>query len=234
MSDATPFTGFPKEGLQFLKELQKNNNPVWFNANKDSFLENLIKPSQSFVESFGGILRKNVSKKIQYDTRTNGSGSIFRIYRDIRFSKDKTPYKTHVGILFWQGDKKKMENPGIYFHLEPQGAQIHVGHYGFSKTALEKYRKAVIHKKWGTELEAVVKKIRQTDKYIVNGEYYKTIPRGFDPDHERAAFLKYNGLFASSPWIAKELLTQKKLPEVCMAHCKYMVPVFDWLIRAKI
>ena len=93
------------------------------------------------------------------DPRTNGAGSIFRIYRDTRFSKDKRPYKTYLGILFWQGRGKKMENPGFYFHLEPKGLMLGAGTYTFMKQGLEAFRKAVVHRTRGPALAKAVKKV---------------------------------------------------------------------------
>lgn len=229
------FTGFPKEGLLFLTKLRKNNNTKWFRDHYNDYQEYLIKPAQAFVEAFGYLLRKQMSKKIVYDTRINGSGSIFRINRDIRFSKDKTPYKTHLGILFWEDRQgKKLDSPGVYFHLEEQGAKIHVGHYEFNKAALERYRKAVSHKTKGAMLETITQELVGSGKYLIGGENYKMVPRGYDPNHSQAHLLKYNGLYASSPWISAALMTHAKLPEVCMAHCQHMVPLFNWLVKNKI
>lgn len=229
------FAGFPKEGLNFLSLLKQNNNSKWFNDHKQEYLDSLLTPAQFFVEAFGQLLRKQVSRKIIFDTRTNGSGSIFRINRDIRFSHDKTPYKTHIGIFFWEDRQgKKMDSPGFYFHLDDQGAQLHVGSYAFNKPALERYRKAVNHKINGPLLENVINDITNNSKYVVGGDHYKMVPRAFPPDHPRAKLLKYNGLFASSPWISSVMLAHGKLPEVCMAHCQHMVPLFNWLVKNKV
>ena len=91
------FPGFPDDAPAFYREVAENNNKVWFEANKPRFKNNVQKPAQLFVEIFGNRLRELVDG-MQYDTRLTGSGSIFRIYRDTRFSKDKTPYKTNLAI----------------------------------------------------------------------------------------------------------------------------------------
>ena len=101
----TTFTGFPQDGLQFLAELEENNERPWFEANKARFEEGLLQPAVAFVEIIGKRLQEEISAGIQYDPRTNGSGSLMRIYRDTRFSKDKTPYKTHLDGLFWSGEE---------------------------------------------------------------------------------------------------------------------------------
>lgn len=105
--DLQSFSGFPEEGIQFLADLDVNNNRDWFQANKKLFQERLQIPAQQFVAALGVRLLK-ISAGIRYDTRTNGSGSLMRIYRDTRFSKDKTPYKTNISMAFWEGPGKKI------------------------------------------------------------------------------------------------------------------------------
>jgi len=120
MSETAAFNGFPRELIQFYQGLSRNNDKSWFNEHKDIYARHVIAPAQDFVVSMGERLRM-LSPGIVADTRANGAGSIFRIYRDLRFSKDKRPYKTFLGIFFWEGSGKKMENPGFYFHMEPSG-----------------------------------------------------------------------------------------------------------------
>ncbi len=110
MSKTPNFYGFPAEALRFLEELSKNNNREWFNAHKQEYQDHVLAPAQDFVLALGERLR-TISAGIIYDTRTSGSGSILRTHRDIRFSKDKTPYHTYVRMVFWEGSRKKMENP---------------------------------------------------------------------------------------------------------------------------
>ena len=133
MMDEQPFLGFPDKGLKFLTGLKKNNNKAWFDEHKEIYKEELVAPGQAFVVALGRKLQK-ISKGVIYDTRLNGSGSIMRIYRDIRFSKDKTPYKDWIGIFFWEGKYKKMENPGYYVHVDPKECFVGSGHYHFPNT----------------------------------------------------------------------------------------------------
>jgi len=224
------FAGFPPEGLRFLADLAANNNKAWFQENKEIYKEQLVAPSLSFITEFGQFLQKKLSADIVYDTRTNGAGSLFRIYRDVRFSKDKSPYKTHLGILFWEGEGKKMENPGYYFHLEPAGSVIYAGQYMFDKQTLQNYRNAVADDERGTELEKAIQKVKKSG-YEIGGQHYKKVPRGFAPDHPREELLRYNGLYAKSPGIEISELTSPQLIKVCLEHCKRMSPIQDWLVK---
>jgi uncharacterized protein (TIGR02453 family) len=90
------FAGFPAKGLKFLADLSENNNKPWFDENKPLYLDYVVAPSVEFIEIIGEQLQF-IAPHVQFDTRTNGQGSMMRIYRDVRFSPDKTPYKTWVG-----------------------------------------------------------------------------------------------------------------------------------------
>jgi len=114
---ATGFDGFPEEMFRFLRELKKHNDRDWFNANKERYKTHVVAPMVSFIEAMDGRLAR-VSDCFLADARPNG-GSMFRIYRDTRFSKDKSPYKEHVACHFRHMSGKDAHAPGFYVHLEP-------------------------------------------------------------------------------------------------------------------
>lgn len=111
------FTGFPKELFKFLRDLEKNNDREWFNANKDRYLSYVVEPVQEFILAMAPCLTA-ISDRYIADPRRNG-GSMFRIYRDTRFSKSKLPYKNNVGCQFRHTAGKDAHAPGFYVHLEP-------------------------------------------------------------------------------------------------------------------
>jgi len=224
------FPGFPKQALQFYENLAANNNREWFNAHKQEYLDYVLAPAVDFVIVLGERL-KTLSKTIMYDTRTNGAGSIMRIYRDTRFSKDKTPYKTNLGIVFGQGGKKKTESPGFYFHMEADGAVIYTGLPMLSKEVLTAYRDAVVDAKLGAALEKALASIRRAGKYEIGGEQSKRVPAGYDAEHKRADLLKHKGLYAKSPLIRPAVLSTPKLVDVCFEHCRNMLSLQQWLAK---
>ena len=120
------FTSFPEETIKFFLQLEGNNNRDWFTAHKQDYIDYVQQPSLAFIKTMGERLL-TISPGMVYDTRTNGSGSLMRIYRDVRFSPDKTPYKNNLGIVFWEGEGKKAENPGFYFHVAPNGMGFYTG-----------------------------------------------------------------------------------------------------------
>ncbi|NLI98265.1 DUF2461 domain-containing protein [bacterium] len=225
------FKGFPQKGLDFLANLARHNEKGWFEANRNAYQEFLVAPALAFIADFGTLLQKKISKDIVFSTRTNGSGSLFRIYRDTRFSADKTPYKTHVGVFFWEGPGKKMTNPGFYFHLEFDGAFMYAGKYEFSTQELHKYRDAVANDKSGKELEKAIASVRKSGEYETAAEHYKRVPAGYTPDHPRAGLLRQNTLFAKSPLIPVKSITSPKLLDVCLEHSKNMDPLLRWLVK---
>lgn len=229
---ATTFTGFPEEGLQFLAALGQNNNRDWFNARKQTYTDTIVGPALTFIEALGERLQY-ISPHIQYDTRTNGAGSLMRIYRDTRFSADKSPYKTWVGIRFWEGGGKASQNPGFFFGFDASGGGLHVGMHGFDKAMLAAYRAAVADDEMGSALEVALNSVRAAGDYELNGEHYKRVPRGFDPGHPRAKLLRYNTLYVSSPGIPPAELASPGLVDIVMDYCQGAAPVQKWLVKVK-
>ena len=220
------FTGFPPEALNFFAELSVNNEKPWFEAHRSDYDNYVIEPSRDFVIVLGERLRK-LAPNIMADPRVNKS--IFRIYRDIRFSKDKTPYKTHLALWFpvSQGGAK-FDHPGYYFHLEPGNLMLGAGIHGFSKPLLKAYRDAVINPDQGPSLAQAIAVV--TNKgFSVGEKTYKRIPRGYDPDHKLAEFLLFSGLTTGiNLGIPAELHTVD-LVDYCFERFQDMAPIVNWM-----
>ncbi len=229
--DSQSFSGFSKEGVRFLADLAANNNREWFQANKKVFQEQLQVPAQQFVMALGMRLQE-ISPGIRFDTRTNGSGSLMRIYRDIRFSKDKTPYKTHISMAFWEGSGKKLANPAFLVRFDPSGGGIYAGQHVFDKAKLNAFREAVVDDQMGHELEEAIAEVGAFGDYEIGGEHYKRVPRGYDSEHQRAAYLKYNGLWAVNSTAVKNTdLYKPELVDIFFEQCQRMDPIIRWLVK---
>ncbi|WP_455393079.1 TIGR02453 family protein, partial [[Eubacterium] cellulosolvens] len=124
------FNGFPKEFTSFFTDLAMNNNKSWFNEHRQDYEQFVLEPSKLFVIAMGERLTE-LSRDINAIPMVNKS--LFRLNRDTRFSKDKSPYKTNLGILFWEGRRKRMECPGFYFHVEANTLMLGDGMYQFPK-----------------------------------------------------------------------------------------------------
>jgi len=187
------FNGFTKDTFKFLKNLAKNNKREWFEENREIYEGKVLQPALSFVAGMGERLR-SIAPDVVAIPKTDKS--IFRIYKDVRFSKDRTPYKTHVGIFFWEGERKKLENPGFYLQLNRSSIFIAGGLYIFPNDLLKPYRDSVVDPKKGPELKRIIKKITKNPSYKVGDTHYKRVPRGYDPEHPNAGLLLYNGIHA--------------------------------------
>jgi len=225
----TTFSGFPKKGLQFFRDLANNNNKEWFTAHKQDYADYIQTPAQEFVIAFGPELRK-ISSSIEF-APSSSRGSIMRIYRDLRFSKDKTPYKTHLGITFWDGKHSKLENPGYFFHMDSESAYLYGGLHMFSKPILEAYRQAVVHDKLGPKIQSAIDSVASSNEYTVDGEKYKRVPRGFEPDHPRADLLLYKGIWSRSPELSATELTSPAMLALCVRHAKAMSPLHHIMVQ---
>jgi len=214
--------------LDFFKELKENNSKEWFEMHRTDYDKYVKHPSEDFVAAMGEKL-KTLSPDIHAIPKINQS--LFRLNKDIRFSKDKSPYKTNLGILFWEGKKKRMESSGFYFHLENNMLMLGAGIHIFSKALLQKYREAVVDKKSGEKLNSTVNAL--SAKGILIGEkHYKRVPRGYDPFHKHAEFLLFKGLTARIEIPAPKELFSNTILEYTFTRFKQLQPIHEWLLHA--
>jgi len=227
MKAADAFSGFPKQTLTFFRNLAKNNNKLWFDSHREEYEKIVMAPARDFVLALGDKLKK-ISPAVHADPRTNHS--IFRINRDTRFSSDKTPYKTHLALWFWEGARPRMECSGFYFHLEPTHLMLGAGIYLFPKDLLEAYRQAVVHPRQGPALTLALDKLMKHKGCFLGGSHYKKTPPGFDPAHPNAEYLLYNGLYAGVELQIPAQLHTPDLADFCFDHFKKMLPLHQWLL----
>ena len=226
MAKEVKFEGFSKKTVSFFRNLKKNNTKEWFDKHRADYDEYVVAPSRMFVTAMGEKLSW-IYPDIVADPRVNKS--LFRINRDVRFSKDKSPYKTNLGLWMWEGPLKRMENSGCYFHFDPPNLMFGVGLYMFPKPHLEQYRDSVVHPKYGPELAKAVKALEKK-KYNVGGQHYKRVPRGYDPDHKYGELLLHNGLYAGFETKIPDEFYSAKLVNYCFKHYKSMIPLHKWLL----
>jgi len=230
MSDASPFNGFPPDGLAFLAELAINNERSWFEPRKADYKRLVEAPAVALVAALGERLRA-LQPGIQYDLRANGSGSLMRLYRAVRFSKDKSPYNPVLRLIFWEGPGKKTAHPGFYIEIKPEGGGAYCGIYQFEPALLDAYRAAVDREKQGVALVEVLAALREAG-YTVDGQGTKRVPAGFAPDHPRADLLRYRGLWAEHP-LDPAQHTRPALVDALAEHCRVMLPFHRWLVEVE-
>jgi len=219
---------FPKRTTAFLNKLSKNNNREWFESNRNIYNSDFLEPLNYFVEEMGEKLLK-LDPEITAIPTINKS--IFRLHRDVRFGKNKEPYKTNAGIIFWNGKAKKMESSGFYFHIEPKMFGVGVGMHIIPKNLLKPYRDVVADPTSRNELNMVVKKVEKNGLYKVSGKNYKRVPKGYDPDSPYAEYLLHNGMFG---WYeskdVKELYDGDAV-NIIYKIFKDMLPLHKWLVK---
>jgi uncharacterized protein (TIGR02453 family) len=230
VSKTDSFNGFPEEGLQFLRDIEVNNNKEWFQENRGTFDAYLMAPAQDFVAALGSRLQE-MEPAIVFDTRTNGRGVLMRFYRDTRFSKDKSPYKTNIAGMFTDGQGKKTERPAYGFHMSVDSMELMAGMFKFSKPQLAAYRKAVADNVPGGELGEILRALGQAGAYHLAGEHYKRVPAPYGADHPRADLLRYAGFYAYPTAVEGRYLTSPELVDVCMDQFSNMAPVYAWLAK---
>ena len=171
------FDGFPRETVTFLGQLTAHNDRDWFQAHRTDYEQYWVAPAKAMVSAMTPHFAA-FAPGVHCEPRINGS--IFRLNRDTRFSKDKTPYKTQVDLWFWEGDNRGRENAGYFFRLTPQGLLLGAGMHGLQKVPLQKYRDAV--DVGGAALQGILDDI-QGAGFGVMGESGKRVPRGYDKEH---------------------------------------------------
>ncbi len=207
----TDFKGLPKDFFQFFKELAKNNERPWFEENKERYKASVVAPMSDFIAAMAPRLAK-ISKHFVADPRPNG-GSMFRIYRDVRFAKDKRPYKEHAACHFRHGGGKDVHAPGFYMHFDPAEVMFGGGMWMPEPDALTKIRQAIASdaKAWRKVVDD--KGFKRGFKEV-SGDALSRPPRGFDPEHPYIDDIKRKSFFAMHESTVKACQSPALLDEV--------------------
>lgn len=209
----------PQSSLDFLTQLKENNNKPWFDEHKSEYLIEL-----NHIQNFADALLKELSKSDVLETQS-GKKSVYRIYRDIRFSKDKTPFKTYWGGSYTRATSAR--RGGYYFHLEKGNSFFAGGFWGPNAADLKRIRSEFAH-----DPESF-REILNSESFVNNfgtlqGEQLKTSPKGFDADHEAIDLLRYKQFLVIKRFTDDEVLSPLFLEKALEAF-KNMRPFFDYM-----
>jgi uncharacterized protein (TIGR02453 family) len=229
MTRSEGFAGFADARGTFFKELAKNNDRVWFLEHKAEFEEGWNAPMK--------VLLAEVKDAIDaaYAHCDLGEPKVFRIFRDVRFSKDKSPYKTHIGgiLPLARSGKKVTDLPmALYLQIGAKDTFGAAGHYQMEPESLARFRAAVADDARGKELVKILASLARKGFPADTHERFKRVPKGFAPDHPRAELLMRRGLVVEFPALPPALLTQAKLAKWLIAACKTAAPLVEWLTFA--
>lgn len=220
---APPFAGFDRRFFAFLKALKAHNTREWFAAHKTQYQAEVEGPALAFVAAFAPAL-KAISPRFVADPRRSG-GSMFRIYRDTRFSHDKTPYKTHVSLHFWHDGAGLESPPAFYLHLEPGELFAGGGCWRPDPQTLRTIRLRI------NAAPAERRRVVATGLEI-EGASLSRVPAGFAADHLFARDLKRKDHFMSVPFTAADAGTPTFV-ETFAAACRRVSPLMQFLTAAQ-
>ena len=214
----------PSDLIKFLNEIKKHNNKEWFTANKSRYEDNVKAPSLAFIAAVGPGLQR-ISKTIVADPRPVG-GSFSRIHRDIRFSKDKSPYKTNLGLMFhnWHNDETT-HLPGFYLHIEPGDSGVYAGVWRPTPPLLQKIRDRIVAKpdEW--------KKVTADHEWSDHGESLKRVPPGYDPEHRFVEDLKRKDFLVGRPFTDAQVVAPD-FTDRFLEECRRLAPFNAFLSKA--
>ncbi|MCQ4118361.1 DUF2461 domain-containing protein [Rhodococcus tibetensis] len=202
------FTGIPIAALDFYEDLEADNSKSFWTAHKSVYDE---------------VVRAPMTALLAELEEEFGAGKVFRPYRDVRFSKDKTPYKTHQG-----GFVETRPGVGFYVQIDASGLFVAGGFYSHTPVQVTRFRDAVDDDRKGRQLVRLVKKV-QSSGYEIGGDKVKTRPRGVAEDHPRLDLMRHKSLTAGKKYLSPDWIdTPRTAQEVRTAWCE-MRPLVEWL-----
>ena len=219
------FDGFPRGALTFLGDLAKHNDRTWFAENRARYDNDLLGPERAFIDTLGDAFA-SYDPRVHADSAVNKS--IFRINRDTRFSKDKSPYKTYADMWFWIGDDRK-GSAGYFIRLVPDAVWVGGGAHWLSDPQLARYRAAVVDDSSGPVIERLLGDLGDQG-YALGEQTLKRAPSGFSAQHPRADLLRYTAVHAideTSPPPAE--MQSAEFVGWCMERFARVRPLVDWL-----
>jgi uncharacterized protein (TIGR02453 family) len=227
MATRTRQAVFGPELFSFLEDLRAHNDRDWFAANKHRYEEHLLEPSLEFIAAFAPHLEK-ISPHFRADARPSG-GSLFRIYRDTRFSKDKTPYKTNLGIHFRHERAKDAHAPGYYLHIGPGEVFAGGGIWHPDTQAATQIREAIVAEpdRWrrATRTGAFAKRLS------LGGDSLKRVPSWADAEHRYADDLKRKDFFGWAKLSEADVVAPGFVEEYARV-CRAAAPLMRFLCDA--
>lgn len=203
-----PFAGFPVAALDFYDDLEVDNTKAFWEKHKQVYAESVRGPMTALCAALEPEF---------------GAAKVFRPYRDVRFAKDKTPYKTHQGAFVRVG-----EATGWYVEVSPRGVRTGGGFYDASGPRLAAYREAVAHDRFGPELEGILG-VLESSGFEVGGDRLKTTPRGYDADHPRIELLRHKSLTVTRSHGFEPVIHTPDLLDAVRRDWRQVTPLLEWV-----
>lgn len=207
------FTGFPPEAFVFFQELEENNSKVWFDENRETYDHKVRLPMEEFMEAAADEF--------------GDDGKIFRPNRDVRFSKDKSPYKLSCGGVVGE---TQPGTPGWYVQVSAEGVFAATGFWQMARDQIDRFYRSIDDDKHGAQLEALVAEARAAG-HDVGGSALKTGPRGYAKDHPRIELLRHKSLTVTHSWPVRKWASTAAAYDRVTEVWRAAAPINDWLSR---
>ena len=220
----TTFGGFPPETIRFLRDLRANNHKDWFNAHRSDYEAFWLAPAKAFVVAAGRQLAE-LAPGIRAEPRV--LGSILRINRDTRFSRDPSPYKDPLDFWFWEGERRQAVS-GFFARLTPELFGVGAGCHGLDPEQLTRFRHAVTDPSSGADLAGIAQRLEAAG-YRLDGATLKRPPPGFADGGPAGRFLLHKALFVYHDDPADERVHDDAVVVTCMRHWSALAPLHRWL-----
>jgi len=208
VSRVNEFTGFPEAALDFYDDLEMDNTKSFWEAHKSVWTDAVKEPMTALTEALAPEF---------------GTPKVFRPYRDVRFAKDKTPYKTHQGAFVPAGPAC-----GWYVEVSARGVRTGAGFYEASGSDLARIRASIDHEATGKELQRILAKLEKAG-FEIGGDRLKTAPRGYDADHPRIDLLRHKAITAGKPYGFDPVIHSPALVAAVRKDWRALRPFVDWV-----
>jgi uncharacterized protein (TIGR02453 family) len=202
------FTGFPEAALDFYDDLEMDNTKSYWEAHKATYLEAVKAPMTALTDALAPEF---------------GAAKVFRPFRDVRFAKDKTPYKTSQGAFVGSGPAT-----GWYVEISARGIRTGGGFYDASSTDLARIRESIANEATGKQLEAILKKLEKAG-FEIGGERLKTSPRGYDAEHPRIELLRHKSITVGRTIGFDQVIHTPKLLDLVRKDWRALRPLVAWV-----
>jgi uncharacterized protein (TIGR02453 family) len=225
---AAGFAGFGVAGLEFLGGLERDNSRRFFDAHRDVYRRELLEPSKALVVALGELLRERISGQLKAEPRVGGS--LFRIANDLRFAKDKPPYRAHLDFSFWQGPHGPRSDPSLLLRITPTEIHVGCGIFTVAGSTLDLYRSALHDPASLANLNANVTALLGAGAELSEPTRAR-LPAGFDPASPAARYAVRDGFQVVRRFQRPAAVTSAKLVPWCADRLAPFGPVHTWLVE---
>jgi len=219
------FAGFADRDARFFRALARNQRRDWFAVHRDEYERGWLQPMKALLAE----VRERIDR--YFPDQVLATPKVFRIHRDVRFSKDKSPYKTHIGgyVPLQDSGDGPSAAAALYLHIAADEVFVAAGQYMMDPGQLARFRAAVVDDRRGAEVGAILRTLGRAGFTVGSHDQLQRVPRGFDPEHPRADLLRRKGLIVTFPDLSRKLIVTPRLADWLVAHAKRSAPLVRWL-----